>query len=90
MLTTVVQFVRSSSISKESAALETRVSLLENLHKGHGEQIVELKTEVSKMGLQLNELYRQVVGVQEKLNSNSQLFSERFARILSRLEGGHR
>lgn len=87
LLGTLLIFVRSNTVSKDSAALSTRVSLLESQHEGHGKQIVELKAEVGKVGLQLNELYRQVVGVQEKLNANSQLFSEKFDRILDRLEG---
>jgi uncharacterized coiled-coil protein SlyX len=78
--------VRSNSVSKEFAALSQRVALLESLHQGHEGQIAEIKVKMSEMGLQLNELYRQMVAVQEKLQANTNLFTNNFERLFHLLE----
>lgn len=81
-----VSVLESQIRSTDNTALGARVSVLESQHQGHGEQIGELRSDVSKMGVQLNELFRQVVGVQEKLANNSIMFADKFDRILSKLE----
>lgn len=84
-LTQRVAIIESHPQNNES--VERRVAVLESLHVGHGEQINGLKTEVGKMGIQLNELFRQVVSVQAKLDNNSEVFTSKFDQILRQLGG---
>ena len=89
LLLAVAQWVKQNTVSREHSSMSERVALLESQMPMHGEQIGELRKTVGRMGDQVSEVHKQMAVVEERLASNSAIFTEKFDRILRLLESNH-